>query len=178
MLPRLESWAWIVGMALILPGLGCRPQPPVTSNYDADDRVTAYKTDRVPLPSIEWGSTLGGGASVSVQAQAWCLGRECTPQQVSLVFHVSGGTETFMNDRSVEIVADGRTLYSGDGGQREELKDQKIPSVGVIAVADLRYQRFRTLATAEEVRGAIGTSEFTISYSDRAPLRAFLEATK
>lgn len=183
-MPELQTvWAMrkppfhlgLMGAVLVLVVLaGCRPQPPVTATYDAGDGITAYETDDVPLSSVEWGSSLGGEASVGVQAQAWCPGRGCTPRNVSLVFEVAGGSETLMSDRSVELSADGKTLYNGAerGG---ELDNQKVPAVGVIAIAEVSYDQFQTLATADEVDGHIGNVSFSMDHDDRSPFRALVQ---
>lgn len=170
-----------LGAFLLILGLlsGCVSAPPVSTNYDASEGVTTYRTRAVALSGLEIGSGLGRGARVQMRALASCPGPECTPQNVVFVFKVSGSSDLRMENRTVELIADGKRFRS----EREEPDvDQTIEDVdyasGTLTSVQLTFNEFRTVAEAGEVSGSLGSSRFSLGYERRSPFRTLVREVR
>lgn len=169
---------WRVWILFLVVGVlyGCASGPPMTTNHDASEGITTYKTRAITLSGINIGSGYGSGAQVQVRALASCSGEECKPGEVVLVFQVSGSSELRMENRSVELTADGDTYRSKR--QRREI-NQYLSDIdratGNVATIELSFDAFRRIAIAEEFSGSLGSSRFTLSYESRSPFRALVK---
>lgn len=161
-------------LAIALLASGCTSTGLVDTDYDAQQNRTAYESDAIGVPGMSWGSGYGSSKSLEVRAEAECQGRECRPDRVRLVFQVSGSGRVRMENRNVELVANGQKF--GSARRTGDVRDtyDEAAAMGVIATMEMPFRDFRTIAEAEEVTGSVGTSGFTLSYSRRGPFQALV----
>lgn len=174
----LFTTLWRLGAFLLVMGLlpGCASGPSVSTNYDASEDATTYRTRSVSLSGLNIGSGYGTGAHVQVRALASCSGQECVPKDVVFVFQVSGSSDLRMENRAVELTADGKRFRS----ERQEPDiDRTLEDIdhasGNLASLQLSFDEFRRIAEAEEVSGSLGSSSFSLSYERRSTFRTLVQ---
>lgn len=145
----------------------------VQTSYDADRNQTEYTTDPISIPGMSWGSGYGGSKSLEVRAEANCGGQTCEPDRVRLIFQVSGSGSMRIENRAVQVTANGQTFGSA---RQQDVRDatEEASALGVIATMELPFSDFRTIAEAEEVTGSVGSSTFSLQYSKRGPFQALV----
>lgn len=155
---------------------GCASGPPVTTNHDTSEGITTYKTRATTLSGLTIGSGYGTGAHVQQRALASCPGEECKPDEVVLAFQVTSSSELRIEDRTVELTADGNTYRSEPNPpEPNETFNDIDRAFGNLASIQLTFDEFRSVATAEEVSGSLGSASFTLSYESRSPFRALVK---
>lgn len=165
---------FVASLAIALFGSGCTSTGLVNTNYDAQQNRTAYETDPIGIPGMSWSSGYGSSNSLEVWAEADCQGQQCRPDRVRLVFQLSGSSSLRMENRNVELVANGQKFGSAREMGDVRDTDEEAAAMGVIATMEMPFDDFRTIAEAEEVTGSVGTSGFTLSYSKRGPFQALV----
>lgn len=167
-----------LGLFFLVVGLlpGCASGPSVSTNYDASEGVTTYRTRSVALSGLNIGSGYGTGAQVQVRALASCTGQDCAPKDVVFLFQVSGSSDLRMENRNVELIADGKRFRSErqDSEINRTLEDIDHAS-GNLATLQLSFDEFRRVAEAEEVSGSLGSSRFSLSYESRSTFRSLVQ---
>lgn len=168
------------GVAILLVGLlvatGCSSGGSVRSTYSATEDVTEYRTTRISLPGTEWGGGYGSTHSLELWAQAQCRGQDCAPDRVTLIFQVSGRGAMRMQNQAVELKTAGATVASTEPHERVVNAVEELPSaMGVVAVLEMPFEKFRTIAEADELSGMVGTSRFQLRHKKRAPFRALVQ---
>lgn len=164
----------LVGCATAIFVGACTSTGLVRTSYDAGVNQTEYETDPISIPGMSWGGGYGGSKSLEVRAEADCTGQTCKPDRVRLIFQVSGSGSMRIENRSVQLTANGQTF--GSARQRRDVRDatEEASALGVIATMEMPFSDFRTIAEAEEVTGSVGTSTFSLQYSKRGPFQALV----
>lgn len=143
----------------------------VSTSYDDARDVTRYEARRISLGRMFSGNALGGGRYVNLRAWATCRGQGCQPQQAWLSFAISGSANRLqVYDRSITMRTEEERL---SWPQREVKRpaEETSPLRGKVARIALDPATLETIATAQQVSGAIGNESFSLSYEQRAPLR-------
>lgn len=175
---KIRTSIWRIGVLFIIGGVisGCASGPPVATNHDASEGITTYKTRAITLSGLTIGSGYGTGAQVQQRALASCPGEECKPDEVILVFQVTSSSELRMEDRTVELTADGNTYRSErKASETNETFNDIDRAFGNLASIQLTFDEFQSVATAKEVSGSLGSASFMINYDSRSPYRALVK---
>lgn len=164
----------LAGIATLFFAGGCTSTGLVKTNYDAQQNRTEYESDAIAIPGMSWGSGYASSKSLEVWAEGDCQGQQCQPNRIRLIFQISGSGTLRMENRNVELTANGQTFGSARelGDVRDT--DEEAAALGVVATMEMPFSDFKTIAEAEEVRGSIGTSSFTLRRSKRGPFQALV----
>lgn len=174
----MMSLLYRIGGIILVSGLvaGCASTPPVTADYDTSEDVTVYETKSISASNWSMGSVYGGRSNLRVHALAACNGQECTPDEVTLIFQISGTSDLQMNNRSVELSADGKEFHSESGPRGTPQHFGEIDrTMGYVGSLQLSLDEFETISEAEDLSGRLGASEFTLSYGRRSAFRALIQ---
>lgn len=158
----------IIGLLVLLLG-GCTATEPVMVSYDAARNATSYETRPLTI-STGRSNALGlqGRELLTMRATAACMGRDCVPDELLLVFSNAGENETALYYEPLEIEADDENFTWTDLLDREEA--ERI-SPGDFLRVPIARSDFARLAQAQEVKGSLGETPFRLSYEQRAPFR-------
>lgn len=161
----------LTGLLVFLLG-GCAAPEPVKVAYDATSNATSYESRSLTI-STNRSNALGlqGRQLLTMRAAAACLGRDCVPDEVLLVFANAGENETALYYEPLEIEADAANYTWTDLLDREEA--ERI-SPGDFLRVPMDRSDFAQLAQAQEVRGSLGETPFRLSYDERAPFRELM----
>lgn len=164
--------AVVLGFSLV----GCASTGPISTSYDAEANVTEYESNPITIPGTSMGGNYGSSSSIQVWAEAQCRGQSCKPNRVTLYFQMSGGSSVRMENRAVELVANGQTYGSSRPEQEDVLDTSETASaLGIVAVMEMPFEDFRTVAEASELTGSIGSSGFSLSMNQRGPFQALVQ---
>lgn len=161
----------LTGLLMLLLG-GCAVTEPVIVSYDASQNATSYETRSLTI-STSRSNALGlqGRQLLTMRAAAACMGRDCVPDEILLVFANAGENETALYYEPLEIEADDENYTWTDLLDREEA--ERI-SPGDFLRVPIARRDFERLAQAQEVTGSLGETPFRLSYDERAPFRELM----
>lgn len=156
---------------------GCASTPPAKTKYDSSENVTTYETQSVSISDLQLGQgNFGGGTAVSVRALGKCRGMDCRPNQVTLIFQVSGSSNLRMDKPTIELTAGKLTVTSTSPDRGTRLSIGDIETVtGMVGSVGLSLEEFKYFAEAEEVSGVLASQNFTLSQSETQPFRSLLK---
>lgn len=156
--------------------IGCASGPPVSVDYDASEDLTNYETRPISLTDLNARGYGSGGTRLQMRALAVCHGQECAPEEVTIVFQVSGTSDLRTENRSLQLTVEGETYKSTDGQENTARSLQEVEHLsGNIASLNLTFEEFRKLAEAKEVTGEFSSADFQVSHDRRHPLRALIQ---
>jgi len=168
--------------AALLLGLwiaGCGGAREVVSTYDAETNQTTYETKSYAVSGTELGSGLAdsGVKSITLQAIARCEGAGCTPQNVRLAFSTKGNARLNVTGAGGQLVADGeRVMWTSEeaGGQPSRGGGRIYEVQGIFATVDVRLSKFKQIAAASKVEGAVGGKALDFDRDVRSGFRKLL----
>lgn len=134
--------------------IGCGSSGP-TSSYDASDNETVYKSDRIIVGEISE-SSLGSGASITLQAVSECSGLNCKPETVDLLFSVrSSGSEVGFPNRGLSVTVDGEEYTFGTGFNPSSASDVQVSRTQNMSVK-APFSNLKKMAGAGSIDGRLG----------------------
>jgi hypothetical protein len=134
--------------------IGCGSSGP-TSSYDASDNETVYKSDRIIVGEISE-SSLGSGASITLQAVSECSGLNCKPETVDLLFSVrSSGSEVGFPNRGLSVTVDGEEYTFGTGFNPSSASDVQVSRTQNMSVK-APFSNLKKIAGAGSIDGRLG----------------------
>jgi hypothetical protein len=170
-----SSAARFLGLLVVL-GLsvgttGCSStSSPVRVQYTPSSDRTTYKTNRIQLEDIQFSSGYNRSPQFFLTVEGSCTGRDCTPQTYALRFSVE-------YSEPVSLTAESVSLAFGEQTRRWQnpfsvQRNSRVQALGTIFRVSLPSDELDAVGEAEQVTGTLGTLEFDLPYSSRAPIRA------
>lgn len=141
--------------------------------YNADRGVTVYESDPISFSNSRLQSGLGKNRSLIMEARASCQGRDCVPNEVSLIFSTSSNSSIFLTDRSISLSTGDETYEWEEQRDTDTFEGETI--IGQISRVQISLEQLRDIAAARTVNCSIGGSPFQLSFEDRRPLRQLTE---
>lgn len=166
---RLSPTLCAALLALLLAGCATASKGTLQGGYDAAKNATAYETRPIPL-RMNRSNAMGlqGRQLVTLRAAAACLGRDCAPDEVLLVFSNDGDNETMLNYETLILEADGdKHEWDGLLDRREAVRI----SPGDFLRLPINRAAFEQIAQAQNVSGTLGGAPFRLSFDQRSPFR-------
>ena len=164
--------------ALLLASCGTS-RAPATARYQAASDKTVYRARDINLGTMFRTGGLSRDPSVALRSWATCSGEDCKPQRAWLSFVLRGsGRTNIVANRDVKITTDTNTHTWPEERQRQtsafDITREK--STSEVTRIRMTLKTFRDIANSQQrVSGTLGNEDFTLSYEDRAPLRALLK---
>ena len=157
---------------------GCGSTQQVDVSYDADANKTSYQTRSYTVSSFS-GASLGSSKSISLRAIAQCLGKECTPERIQLVFSAGGSQELSLSGLDGEIVAGNqRITWSGkeaSTGGVPSANNRVINVVGRFAVVDITLDEAEAIYSASNLQGSIGGTNLDLGTGVKSGIHNLLQ---
>ena len=161
--------------ALFLYGCGTTSSAPATTRYRQGADETIYRARSISLGTMFPTGGLSQDPTVRLQGWATCEGRDCRPQRawLSFVLRSPNGRSNVVSNRTVSIQTD--TEQHRWPESRKRFGNMGEDNSGELTRIRMSIGTFRDIAESQRRRGQIGTEDFSVSYEDRAPMRALLE---
>ena len=172
----LPSLSLLVLVAVLLAGCGAS-RAPATAQYNAPQDETVYRARSINLGTMFPTGGLSPDPSVEMNSWARCSGEDCRPQRIWLAFSIRGTSQPgVLSNRDVKIRTSENTHTWPDERRRTTGAENKIPGSagGELTRISMGLGTFRDIATSQRVSGTLGGENFSLSYEERAPLRAML----
>jgi hypothetical protein len=153
----------------------CASTEPVQVDYDTEQDLTTYTSNRVLMGSLGMAQGLASGQRIMWQARASCAGRGCTPREVELILYNEGDHQLNVDTRRLQL------NYDGASQDWEDLSRVAEPAYFNAARGEFfrtamdggEFARMAAAAQVEALFGQSGTQAITISYERRSAFRAF-----
>lgn len=182
--PRLSSLSVLFVAALFMVGCASSREP-ATARYSASQNEMMYRASDISLGTMFPTGGLSRDPSVALRSWATCSGENCQPQRVwfSFVLRSSMARSNVLASRNVEMVADGNVHEWPE--ERQQFADRTTSTASSMQLPgssgneltriSMSLSTLQEIAQADGVSGTFGGEDFSLSYDDRAPLRAFAE---
>jgi hypothetical protein len=170
-----SSTARLLGLLVVL-GLsvgttGCSStSSPVRVQYQSSADETTYRTRRMQLEGIRFSSGYNRSPRFFLTVRGTCEGKNCSPNAYDLRFSVEYEEPVYLTAESVSL---------SFGEQTETWRNpfpvqrgSQLQALGSIFTVRLPAEKLSTIGEVDEVDGTLGTLEFDLPYSSRAPIRA------
>lgn len=132
-----------------------------------------YETDPMELDDVNLTSGLSRKDGLYIRVVGQCAGEQCAPSDYTIIFGKDGFQPVQLQSRDIALSIGSETMSWEDPQSRSVDQGSTIRS-GTFARVDLTAEQLSTLASVSNVRGSVGDVGFSISYEERAPLRALL----
>jgi PBP1b-binding outer membrane lipoprotein LpoB len=165
------------GFLVALLVAGCSGGQEARRSYDPQTGQTTYETQSYTVSTLS-GSSIGSSKPISMRAVSRCLGRNCTPSTVELVFSASENQRLQLSGLGGEIVGDDTRIAwsSADAARGSNIaSDQVVNVIGKFAAVDLSVAQLDQIANASSVRGSIGGQSLDLGTGVQAGLRSLLQ---
>jgi len=139
-------------------------------SYKASSNATVYETKQMRLEGMQITEGLERDNRFYVEVSGTCTGQGCAPKIYSLHFIKEGMQEVEIGERDVQLMVGSETMSWEDPQSREVNRTASIRS-GTFVKIDLTPEQLTTIGSVRSVRGTMGGTRFSISYSARSPIR-------
>lgn len=168
-------WTFLPVLSLLLLAGCATSQDPVTVQYQEVEDRTVYRARPINLGTMFPTGGLSRDPVVEMRSWATCSGQDCQPQQAWFAFNLRRSDSRIVSRRDVRLETDEEVYRWSRDNERFGDWNTQSPRSGEIVRISMDISMLRDIAESERLSGRLSGERFSLSYEDRAPLRALLE---
>lgn len=174
----MDRYALTCSLLTLLMLCSCASSTSIGVAFDPATNASSYESDRIVMGYRDMSGGLASNQRVMWRAMASCTGKDCTPDEVTLVFYNDTSRDLNLDYRRIQILVDDVHHEWEDQSRITERPEYRVPPGEFLRVS-LAGSAFADLSRAQKVdvlMGETGTGVFRVSFDRRAKFRTFAEA--
>lgn len=168
-------WTFLPALSLLLLAGCTTSRDSVTVQYQESEDRTVYRARSISLGTLFPTGGLSRDPVVEMRSWATCSGQDCQPQQAWFAFNLRRTESRIVSRRDVRLETDEEVYRWSQENERFGEWNAQSPKSGEIVRISMDISMLRDIAESERLSGRLSGERFSLSYEDRAPLRALLD---